>query len=101
MPVESMRQRFLRIASALVEEDDRVALVVADISVSAFAANGIAARHPDRVINVGIREQALIGVSAGLALEGLSGVPPSGRTLWLCGQGVGGVTVVVLPFDRG
>jgi transposase len=29
------------------------------------------------------------------------GVPPAGRTRLLCGQGVGGVTVVVLPFDRG
>lgn len=30
-----------------------------------------------------------------------SGVPPSGRTLRLCGHGVGGVTVVVLPFGWG
>ena len=29
-----------------------------------------------------------------------SGVPPSGQTPLLCGQGFGGVTVVVLPFDR-
>ncbi len=29
----------------------------------------------------------------------ISGVPPSGRTRLLCGQGVGGVTVVILPFD--
>jgi hypothetical protein len=28
-----------------------------------------------------------------------NGVPPAGRTRLLCGQGVGGVTVVVLPFD--
>ncbi len=32
--------------------------------------------------------------------EPITGVPPSGRTSLLCGQGFGGVTVVVLPFDR-
>jgi hypothetical protein len=29
------------------------------------------------------------------------GVPPAGRTRLLCGQGFGGVTVVVLPFGWG
>lgn len=66
--METMRERFVTVASALLEEDGRAAVVLADISVPAFrvAAN----RHPDRVINVGIREQAQIGVGAGLALEG-------------------------------
>jgi transketolase len=41
----------------------RVAMVVAEIGVSELP------RHP-RVFNVGIREQLMIGVAAGLALEG-------------------------------
>jgi transketolase len=59
----SMRQDFYRYAAEAVERDERVALVLADIGVSQLP------RHP-RVFNVGIREQLMIGVAAGLALEG-------------------------------
>jgi transketolase len=38
-----------------------------------------AARHPDRVINVGIREQLLAGVTGGLAPAGRAGAGPTGR----------------------
>lgn len=67
--MESMRERFVSVASALLDEDERVAVVLAEISAVNF--HGASVRHPDRVINVGIREQAQIGVAAGLALEGL------------------------------
>jgi deoxyxylulose-5-phosphate synthase len=40
--------------------------VLADISAAAFVA--ARRRHPDRVINVGIRQQCMIGVAGGLAL---------------------------------
>jgi transketolase len=70
-PAESMRDRFIGVTADLMDEDPRAALVLADISYSAFAATGVVRRHSERVINVGIREQAMIGVSAGLALEGL------------------------------
>jgi transketolase len=43
--------------------------VLADISAAQFAP--AAQRHPDRVINVGIREQLLVSVAGGLALAGL------------------------------
>ncbi len=63
-----MRDRFVAVTEALLEEDPRVTLVLADIAVDRFAR----ARHrmPDRIVNVGIREQLLLGVAAGLALEG-------------------------------
>ena len=64
-----MRDQFVRTATALLDEDPRTALVLADISVEPFAA--AARRHPDRVVNVGIREQLMIGVAGGLALTGL------------------------------
>ena len=64
-----MRDQFVRTATALLDEDPRTALVLADISVQPFAA--AARRHPDRVVNVGIREQLMIGVAGGLALTGL------------------------------
>ena len=67
--METMRERFVATASGLLDTDPRLALVLADITAAQFAP--AAARHPGRVINVGIREQLLIGVTGGLALAGL------------------------------
>ncbi|MFB6890354.1 transketolase family protein [Kitasatospora sp. NPDC056327] len=67
--MDSMRERFIGITSALLDEDPRLAVVLADVSAAGF--REAAARHPDRLINVGIREQLLIGATAGLALTGL------------------------------
>ncbi len=64
-----MRDAFVHAATALLDEDPRTAVVLADISADAFAA--AARRHPDRVLNVGIREQLMTGVAGGLALTGL------------------------------
>ncbi|MDO3703530.1 transketolase [Micromonospora sp. C28SCA-DRY-2] len=64
-----MRETFVDTTTALLAEDPRTALVLADISAAAFAA--AARRHPDRVLNVGIREQLMVGVAGGLALTGL------------------------------
>jgi len=60
----SMRTRFYSVATSLLDEDDRVAVVLAEIGA------GELPQHP-RVFNVGIREQLMIGVAAGLALEGM------------------------------
>ncbi len=67
----SMRQRFVDTTSHLLDQDPRLAVVLADISVGLFDQSGALGRHPERVINVGIREQAMVGVAGGLALEGL------------------------------
>nr|WP_026065739.1 transketolase [Actinoalloteichus spitiensis] len=64
-----MRDVFVETVTARLGEDDRLAVVLADISADSFAP--AAARWPDRVLNVGIREQAMIGVAGGLALTGL------------------------------
>ena len=63
------RQTFARTAARLVDEDLSVALVYAEISGQYF--RDVERRHPDRVINVGIREQLLVNVGAGLALTGM------------------------------
>ncbi len=60
----SMRTRFYSVATSLLDEDERVAVVLAAIGA------GELPQHP-RVFNVGIREQLMIGVAAGLALEGM------------------------------
>lgn len=63
------RIQFARTAADLVDTDDSVVLVYAEISGQYFGE--VEARHPDRVINVGIREQLLVSVGAGLALTGM------------------------------
>jgi transketolase len=65
-----MRERFVSVATDLLDNNPRVAVVLADIGVGLFEEAGARRRHPLRVINVGIREQLLVGVAAGLALEG-------------------------------
>ncbi|MCU7722169.1 transketolase [Actinoplanes sp. KI2] len=64
-----MRETFVATTTALLDEDPRTALVLADISADAF--EPARRRHPDRVLNVGIREQLMTGVAGGLALTGL------------------------------
>jgi transketolase len=99
-----MREEFFAAATALLDEEPRTAMVLADISADGFAP--AAARHPDRVINVGIREQLMIGVAGGLALTGLRPIAHSYATfavdrvyeqlkLDLDHQGVGAVVVSV------
>lgn len=66
----TMRDRFVDGVGDLMDRDDRVVAVLAVISRGLFDEAGITRRHPDRVIDVGIREQTQIGVAGGLALEG-------------------------------
>lgn len=65
----TMRERFYSAATNLVASDERMAVVLADIGEEAMSPAMRA--HPDRVINVGIREQLMVGVAGGLALAGL------------------------------
>jgi transketolase len=67
--VKLMRTVFADVVTSALDTDPRLAVVTADISASAF--DEARARHPDRVLNLGIREQALIGVAGGLGLSGM------------------------------
>ncbi|MGW2375165.1 transketolase family protein [Kitasatospora sp. NPDC001683] len=67
--MDTMRDRFVDVTSRLLDEDPRLAVVLADITAAAF--EPAQQRHPDRVVNVGIREQLLIGAAGGLALSGM------------------------------
>ncbi|MER7111401.1 transketolase family protein [Streptomyces sp. NPDC000229] len=100
--MDTMRDRFISTTSRLLDEDPRLALVLAEISRDGF--RQAEERHPDRVINVGIREQLLIGVGGGLALTGMRPVmhtfasflverPFEQVKLDFGHQGVGGVLV--------
>ncbi|MBB4964156.1 transketolase family protein [Saccharothrix violaceirubra] len=59
-----MREVFVSTVQDAMRTDPRIAVVLAEISRDVFAPH-------ERVINVGIREQALVGVGSGLALSGL------------------------------
>ena len=65
--MESMRDRFATVATRLLREHEHLAIVLADIGVSQFEGLG----PEERVFNVGIREQLMVGFAAGLAIEGL------------------------------
>lgn len=63
-----MRTRFIETTTEVLDADPRTALVLADISVTQFAE--AFDRHPDRVLNVGIRENLMLSVAGGFALTG-------------------------------
>ncbi|SHJ04245.1 transketolase [Nocardiopsis flavescens] len=65
----AMRETFAAVVAEAMEEDPRVAVVLAAISAGMFRRP--ASRHPGRVIDLGIREQAMIGTAGGLALTGM------------------------------
>ena len=102
--VETMRERFARVTSELIDTDPRLAVVLAEIGKDGFA--GAEHRHPDRLINVGIREQLMISVASGLALAGMRPIahsytpflverPFEQVKLDLAHQGVGAILVSV------
>jgi len=64
-----MRRQFKDTVSALAAQDERIVLVFGDISVFLF--NEFQKRHPERFYNMGICEQALVSVAAGLSSQGL------------------------------
>ncbi|WPB94281.1 transketolase family protein [Streptomyces malaysiensis] len=67
--MDTMRERFASVVSRLLDDDPRLAVVLAEIGKDGFT--DAARAHPDRVINVGIREELLVGVGGGLALTGM------------------------------
>ena len=64
-----MRRRFGEFITELADRDEKIIVIVGDIGYRVF--DEFRDKHPDRFINLGICEQSMIGVSAGMALEGL------------------------------
>lgn len=64
------RQDFAQELAAMAREDDRIVAVCND-SVGSSNLTAFREEFPDRLVNVGIAEQDLVGVGAGLANAGL------------------------------
>jgi transketolase len=64
-----MRRNFGKIITELASKDENIYVLVGDIGYRVF--DDFREKFPDRFINMGICEQSMIGVSAGMALEGL------------------------------
>lgn len=64
-----MRNAFSETLYACAREDDSIYIVVADISPAGSMAK-FRTEYPERFINVGVAEQVMIGMAAGLALKG-------------------------------
>lgn len=65
-----MRNAFSEVLYECATRDPKVCVVVADISPVGSMAK-FSAQYPDRFINVGVAEQTMIGICAGLALRGM------------------------------
>jgi transketolase len=63
------REAYVATLQALAETDERIVAVVND-SVGSSKLGAFRARFPERLINVGIAEQNMVGVGAGLANGG-------------------------------
>jgi transketolase len=64
----TMRDQMAQTIEDTMARDERVMLVLAEISRTPL--DGIFRKYPDRAVNVGIMEQTMVSVAAGIAVEG-------------------------------
>ena len=62
-----MRTAFIRALLEAAEDDERVTLVVGDLGFGVV--EPFAERFPERYVNVGVAEQNMTGVAAGMAMS--------------------------------
>lgn len=63
-----MRKTFGKVLVELAERDPEVLLIIGDIGFGIF--DEFTSKFPDRFFNLGLCEQSIIGIAAGLALSG-------------------------------
>ena len=64
-----MRKEFGKVVVELAKKDKRIYLLVGDIGFGVF--DDFRRLFPDRFFNIGIKEQSMISIASGMALEGL------------------------------
>ena len=63
-----MRKMFPKSVLEIMDKDERVVVLLGDIGVFAF--KDVFAKYPTRCYNIGICEQSMVGMAAGLAMAG-------------------------------
>ncbi|MCX5699129.1 MAG: hypothetical protein NTX01_05490 [Candidatus Omnitrophica bacterium] len=63
-----MRQQFVKTIESVFEQDSRLVILLGDIGVFGF--RHVFEKYPQRSYNIGILEQATLGLAAGLSSEG-------------------------------
>jgi transketolase len=63
-----MRNGFIKVLTQLAAKDSRILLITGDLGFGVLT--DFAARFPRQYLNVGVAEQNMAGIAAGLALEG-------------------------------
>jgi transketolase len=66
--INNQRQQFPKTVLDIMDKDERVVVLLGDIGVYAF--KEVFAKYPTRCYNVGILEQSMVGMAAGLAMAG-------------------------------
>ena len=64
-----MRKEFGKVIVELATADERIYLLVGDLGFGIF--DEFKKKFPERFFNIGIREQSMISIASGMALEGL------------------------------
>jgi transketolase len=67
-----MRDAFVKVLTELAPSHPEIILLTGDLGFGVL--NDFASRFPRQLVNVGVAEQNMSGLAAGLALEGTSGV---------------------------
>lgn len=63
-----MRSQFPQTVLDIMDKDERVVVVLGDIGVHAF--RDVFKKYPKRIFNIGICEQSMVSMCAGLAMAG-------------------------------
>ena len=63
-----MRRYFGKLLTQKAEEDEDIVVLIGDIGYGVY--DDYKEKYPDRLYNLGIAEQSMIGVAAGMAMEG-------------------------------
>lgn len=77
-----LRKTFTSLLLDLMEKDERIILLTGDLGFNVL--EPVIEKYPDRFINVGIAEQNMVGVAAGLALGGKKSFVYSGSVFLIC-----------------